>query len=113
MRQPAYSRQLREANKAGLEPAHGLAIWLDRQAPEQSVFAALACFRDDDPAGIDWSLCKGRDVVIPLADECNPDRLDALIEAATKAGPRRLQLWFSDGRIPVFLILGEGAACPR
>ena len=91
-RMPAYSRALREALMTGKEPQHGIGIYLDEMPPERSIFAPLAVFSDTDPADLDWSICAGRDVTIPRADEADRDRLLATVAAIRAARPRRLLL---------------------
>lgn len=111
MNAPAYSRELAALYRQGLEPLHGIAVYLDRTPPQRPLLARLACFADTDPAALDWSLCRGRDAVVPCADQCDPDRLDRLLDALTAAKPRRLQTWSTDGADVRFLILGRAATC--
>ena len=91
-RMPAYSRHLCAALKAGKEPLHGIGIYIDRTPPECSIYAPLAVFSDTDPADVDWSICSGRDVIVPRADEADRDRLLATVAAIRAARPRRLLL---------------------
>lgn len=67
----------------------------------------LACFADTDPAIVDWSLCRGRDVHIAGTD-LDPVRLKRLIEALEAAKPRRLQV-HRIGELTEFVILGGGS----
>lgn len=91
-RLPAYGRELQDTLRAGREPYHGLAVWLDGAAPAHGLCARLGVFPDTDPADLDWSLCRGRDVFIPYADEIEHARLMAACRAIRDAGPRRLIL---------------------
>lgn len=106
MRQPAYSKGLRELLHAGREPQHGIAVYLDQRPPSNPLCAPLACFSGDDPSAIDWSLCTGRDVHIPNAGICSRDRLVQLVRAIRAAQPRRLQVHRA-GRPTVFVVVGE------
>jgi len=91
-RLPAYGRDLLEHRKAGREPYHGIALWIDRKPPQNGVCAPLAIFSDTQPDELDWSLCEGRSVLIPHSDEVDPDRLLAIINEVVKADPSRLIL---------------------
>lgn len=93
-RLPAYGRELMTRLASGIEPMHGVAIWIDptHRVPMTGVCANLAVFRGDDPAMLDWSLCRGRDVWIPGADLIERDRLHAVVRAIVAAAPRRLIL---------------------
>lgn len=112
-RRPAYARQLAAVLAAGREPLHGIAVYLDARPPDVPLFAALACFADTDPAALDWSQCRGRDVVVPCADQADPDRLDRLLDALQASRPRRLQAWSTYGDNIRFVVLagGRAAAC--
>lgn len=110
MRQPAYAKALQDAIRRGQEPVHGIAVWLDQAPPERPLFAPLACFSDTDPAAVDWSLCRGRDCVVPMADRCAAERLRALVLALQAAQPRRLQLWHSRGAAVRFVVTAEAEA---
>lgn len=107
MKSPAYSRALRQLIQAGREPFHGVAVWLDQSPPKNPLLAALACFPDTDPEELDWSLCRGRDVIVANSDRCDRARLRRLVHAIARTGPRRLQVWQSDGSNPQFLIIGK------
>ena len=108
-RRPAYARHLEAVLASGHEPVHGIAIWLDSAPPSRPLFAALACFCDTDPTAIDWSLCTDRDVVIPQADQCDPNRLELLLIAIQCVRPRRLQAWSADGSIVRYIVTTTGS----
>ncbi|MCL1861498.1 MAG: hypothetical protein FWG52_08225 [Proteobacteria bacterium] len=91
-RLPAYGQALRKALDDGREPLHGIGVWIDRAPPEHSILVPLAVFRDTEPECLDWSLCCGRDVLIPHADSVAEPRLKAVCHAIRDAGPRRLIL---------------------
>ena len=91
-RLPAYGRDLLDHRKAGREPYHGIALWIDRKPPQNGVCAPLAIFSDTQPHELDWSLCEARSVLIPHSDEVDPDRLLAVINEVVKADPSRLIL---------------------
>lgn len=109
-RRPAYARELAATLAAGLEPLHGIAVYLDRTPPQRPLLARLACFADTDPAALDWSLCRGRDVVVPFADQADPDRLGRLLDALKAARPRRLQAWSASGDDIRFIVTADGRA---
>lgn len=93
-RLPAYGRQLATRLQSGIEPKHGISVWIDptHRVPMTGVCAPLAVFTSDDPAMLDWSACRGRDVWIPGADQVERDRLHAVVRAIVAAAPRRLML---------------------
>ena len=93
-RLPAYGRQLATRLASGIEPMHGISVWIDpvRGVPMTGVCAPLAVFPDDNPAMLDWSACRGRDVWIPRADQVERDRLHVVVRAIVAASPRRLIL---------------------
>lgn len=92
---PAYGRDLRQLLAAGQAPRHGVAVFVDRPV-ERGIFTPLAVFADADPATLDWSLCRGLDVVVPHADQVPHSRLIATIKAVVAADPRRLLLLKKD-----------------
>lgn len=108
MRAPAYSKALREALKDGLEPLHGIAVYLDQRPPEKPLCAPLACFHDTEPDQLDWSLCASRDVHVANAGICDPARLMRLVGAIKAVKPRRLQVHRA-GHLTEFVILSEDA----
>lgn len=110
MKQPAYSKALRTALKAGQEPFHGIAVYLDQCPPKSPLCAPLACFYDTEPDELDWTLCTGRDVHVANAGICSPGRLARLIDALKAVQPKRLQIHRADAPTE-FVILGEGEAC--
>jgi hypothetical protein len=91
-RLPAYGHALRAALSEGIEPRHGIGVWIDRTPPERSVLARLAVFSDVKAEELDWSMCAGRDVFVPHADSVIEPRLKAVCHAIRAAGPRRLIL---------------------
>jgi hypothetical protein len=109
-RRPAYARKLAATLAAGQEPFHGIAVFLDQRPPEKPLCAPLACFSDTEPDQLDWSLCRGRDVIVPHADRCNPDRLERLLDAIKDTGPRRLQAWHSTGEWVRYVVTDDGRA---
>ncbi len=104
-RLPAYGKALRTALTAGMEPFHGIAVYLDQRPPKSPLCAPLACFQDTDPDQLDWSLCSGRDVHVANASVCEPGRLARLIDALSATRPRRLQIHRADAPTE-FVILG-------
>jgi hypothetical protein len=107
MKLPAYARPLLAALRAGKEPLHGIAVWIDRNPPARGICAPLAVFPDADPRELDWSVCKNRDVLIPRADAVDPARLIATCQAIRAAVPARLLLLKSDGGYE-FVVSGGG-----
>jgi hypothetical protein len=93
-RLPAYGRQLMTRLASGIEPMHGISVWIDpvRGVPMTGVCAPLAVFPDDNPAMLNWGVCRGRDVWIPGADLVERDRLHAVVRSIVAAAPRRLIL---------------------
>ncbi|MDY0105867.1 MAG: hypothetical protein RBS27_04305 [Giesbergeria sp.] len=93
-RLPAYGRQLANRLQSGIEPMHGIGVWIDpvRGVPMTGVCAPLAVFTGDDPAMLDWGVCRGRDVWIPAADLVERDRLHAVVRSIVATAPRRLIL---------------------
>jgi hypothetical protein len=93
-RLPAYGRQLATRLQSGIEPKHGISVWIDptHRVPMTGVCAPLAVFPDDNPAMLNWGACRGRDVWIPGADRIERDRLHAVVRAIVAAAPRRLIL---------------------
>lgn len=111
-RMPAYGRRLQAAIAAGHEPFHGISIWAgDRTPPRRGICAPLAVFPGTDPRTVDWSLCGGRDVFVPHADEMERGRLHALISEIVQAAPRRLILLRRDPPYAEFVVLGGVSAC--
>ncbi len=106
MRMPAYAKALLAVLQQGMEPQHGIGLYVDRKPPDRPLLAPLAIFRDDDPEGIDWEIVRGRDVIIPRADQVERGRLKRIVAAVAKCKPRRLQAWSADGRKVWFVILG-------
>lgn len=92
-RLPAYGRELQENIRAGREPYHGISVWIDRQASRKGVCAPLAIFSDTQPNELDWSLCKGRSVLIPHSDEVDAGRLIEVINEIVKEYPARVILF--------------------
>jgi hypothetical protein len=91
-RLPAYGQALRAALAGGMEPLHGIGVWIDRAPPKRSLCAPLAVFGDARIDEVDWSMCRGRDVFIPHADSVPEPRLKAVCHAIRAEGPRRLIL---------------------
>lgn len=106
MKAPSYARALRAALAAGLEPQHGIAVYLDQRPPKSPLCAPLACFQDTEPEDVDWSLCAGRDVHVANAGICDPGRLARLVEAIKAVKPRRLQVHRA-GRTIEFVVVAE------
>ena len=109
-RRPAYARALHDALRRGQEPAHGIAVWIDTRPPERGTCAPLAVFADTDPAALDWSLCRGRSVIVPHADEVAHERLIAVCRAIKAVRPARLLLLKDDA--PGFEFVVSGGIAP-
>lgn len=105
---PAYGRHLEHAIATGKRPRHGVAVWIDRM-PVRGICAPLAVFSDTDPGALDWSLCRGMDVIVPHADEVQRERLIAVCRAIKAAAPRRLLLLKQDPPGHEFVVSAEGA----
>lgn len=106
---PAFGRTLQAAIRAGREP-RDIVIFIDRWPPKKRPLKRppLAVLPGDDPSSLDWSLCAGRDVIIPAADEADRDRLRSTVQAIRAAGSRRLVL-LGQGA-PEFIVSARGAA---
>lgn|GEM_PF-2715937 len=91
-RLPAYGHALLCQLDKGMEPFHGIGVWIDRMPPERALFARLAVFQDAQPDHLDWSMCSGRDVFILHADSAAESRLKSVCHAIRDARPRRLIL---------------------
>lgn len=108
-RLPAYGRMLLTALKAGREPLHGISVWIDTRPPERGLCAPLSIFVDADPANLDWSVCEGRSIIVPHADQVAHDRLISTVREIRAARPLRLLLLKDNPPGIEFVVVGGAA----
>lgn len=107
---PAFGRPLQAAIISGREP-RDIVVFIDRWPPRKTAAKrpALAVLPGDDPGALNWSACRGRNVIVPGADEVPHDRLIATCRAIRAASPLRLLLLKDEA--PGFeLIVSRGGA---
>ncbi len=91
-RLPPFGKPLADAFLRGLQPKGRQAmVYLDCWPPENPPFGpALACPWDADPAGYDWRILAGLDVLAKVPTPCDGDRLRRLLVELIACKPRRL-----------------------